>query len=176
MSAFRQIHMKIGEVKIKGVKSAARGAYNLKVDAVGETITIMGHSVEGVFHGVQSLLSLSDLDGRAPEVTINDAPRYEYRGMHIDVARNFMPKEQIMELIDAMAMYKLNKLHLHLTDDEGWRLEIPGLPELTEVSGNLDSRIHFSFLDFSFLFICRVPSAPFHTLVNQNVPVNCHRL
>ena len=168
--------MKIGEVKIKGVKSAARGAYNLKVDAVGETITIMGHSVKGVFHGVQSLLSLSDLDGRAPEVTINDAPRYEYRGMHIDVARNFMPKEQIMELIDTMAMYKLNKLHLHLTDDEGWRLEIPGLPELTEVSGNLDSRIHFSFLDFSFLFICRVPSAPFHTLVNQNVPVNCHRL
>ena len=135
--------MKIGEVKIKGVKSAAREAYSLNVDAMGETITIMGHSVEGVFHGVQSLLSLSDLDGKAPQVTINDAPRYEYRGMEIDLGRNFMPKEEVLKLIDAMAMYKLNKLHLHLTDDEGWRLEIPGLPELTEVSGNLDSRVYF---------------------------------
>ena len=54
--------------------------------------------------------------------------------MHLDVARNFVPKDQVLKLIDVMAMYKLNKFHFHLTDDEGWRLEIPGLPELTEVN------------------------------------------
>ena len=59
--------------------------------------------------------------------------RYPYRGVMIDVARNFQYKESIFKLIDAMATYKLNKLHLHLSDDEGWRLEIPDLPELVEV-------------------------------------------
>ena len=54
--------------------------------------------------------------------------------MHLDVARNFVPKDQVLKLIDVMSMYKLNKFHFHLTDDEGWRLEIPGLPELTEVN------------------------------------------
>lgn len=67
------------------------------------------------------------------QVEIRDAPRYSYRGMEIDLGRNFMPKSEILKIIDSMAMYKLNKLHLHLTDDEGWRLEIPGLPELTTV-------------------------------------------
>ena len=59
--------------------------------------------------------------------------RFGYRGMHVDVARNFYPKETILKLLDIMSMYKLNQFHFHLTDDEGWRLEIPGLPELTEV-------------------------------------------
>ena len=68
-----------------------------------------------------------------PDATIVDEPRYGYRGMHVDVARNFHDKDSILKLLEAMAMYKINKLHMHLTDDEGWRLEIPGLPELTEV-------------------------------------------
>lgn len=54
--------------------------------------------------------------------------------MHVDVGRNFHTKEEILKILDAMAMYKLNKFHFHLTEDEGWRLEIPGLPELTEVN------------------------------------------
>ena len=58
----------------------------------------------------------------------------------MDVVRNFRSKEDILKLIDVMAMYKLNKLHLHLTDDEGWRIEIPGLPELTEVCIRLLTR------------------------------------
>ena len=58
--------------------------------------------------------------------------------MHLDVARNFVPKDQVLKLIDVMAMYKLNKFHFHLTDDEGWRLEIPGLPELTEVRKDIN--------------------------------------
>ena len=70
-----------------------------------------------------------------PAVHIVDAPRFHYRGQHLDVARNFQSKESVEKLIDLMAFYKLNYLHLHLTDDEGWRIEIKQLPELTAVGG-----------------------------------------
>ena len=66
---------------------------------------------------------------------IKDAPRYGYRGVMVDVSRNFHGKKSILKLMDAMAMYKMNKIHLHLSDDEGWRLEIPGLEELTGFGG-----------------------------------------
>ncbi|MCV5949252.1 family 20 glycosylhydrolase, partial [Escherichia coli] len=71
-----------------------------------------------------------------PQLSIQDAPRFDYRGVMVDVARNFHSKDAILATLDQMAAYKMNKLHLHLTDDEGWRLEIPGLPELTEVGSN----------------------------------------
>lgn len=133
LSAFRKINLKLGKVKIRGIKTDNKEAYSVQVDAGQHSITIIGNTAMGVFYGVQSLLSLSEPDGMVPHVTINDAPRYEYRGMELDVGRNFMPKSEILKMIEAMAMYKLNKFHFHLTDDEGWRLEIPGLPELTEV-------------------------------------------
>ena len=123
----------MGEVQIDGVRSDSKEAYSLKVDSSKHCISIIGNSPTGVFYGIQSLLSLNEPDGLVPHVTINDAPRYEYRGMELDVGRNFMSKGEVLKMIDAMAMYKLNKFHFHLTDDEGWRLEIPGLPELTEV-------------------------------------------
>ena len=63
-----------------------------------------------------------------------DAPRTAYRAVMVDVARNFLDKQFIFRLLDVMAMYKMNFLHLHLTDDQGWRLEVPALPELTDVS------------------------------------------
>ena len=107
--------------------------YSLVVDSSKELITITGKGSSGVFYGVQTLLALRNSKGRVPKVSIKDAPRYSYRGMHLDVARNFKAKEHVFKLLDAMAMYKLNKFHFHLTDDEGWRLEIPGLLELTEV-------------------------------------------
>ena len=64
---------------------------------------------------------------------IVDAPRFGYRGLMLDVARNFQPKATVLRTLDLMAQYKLNVLHFHLTEDEGWRLEIPSLPELTSV-------------------------------------------
>ena len=106
--------------------------YNLKVDRQKEIVRIIGKSTKGLFWGIQSFLSII-CDGKVPWVTVEDLPRYEYRGLSIDVARNFLPKAEVMRIIDGMAMFKMNKLHLHLTDDEGWRLEIPGLPELTKV-------------------------------------------
>ncbi|RUS77091.1 hypothetical protein EGW08_015146 [Elysia chlorotica] len=108
-------------------------AYDIEVNPRLSTIIIRAPSPSGAFNGVQTLLSLRSLNGTIPEVRIRDAPRYRYRGLMLDVARNFHSKERIFRYLDVMAMYKLNKLHLHLTDDEGWRLEIPGLEELTQV-------------------------------------------
>ncbi|CAH3143871.1 unnamed protein product [Pocillopora meandrina] len=133
LNSFRKLELKMGEVQIGGVRSDSKEAYSLKVDSSKHCISIIGNSPTGVFYGIQSLLSLNEPDGLVPHVAINDAPRYEYRGMELDVGRNFMPKGEVLKMIDAMAMYKLNKFHFHLTDDEGWRLEIPGLPELTEI-------------------------------------------
>ena len=118
-------------------------AYELKVDAE-EGITISGWDEAGVFYGIQSLLSLLPVEAWAhpvkelelPMIFIADKPAFEYRGFHLDIARNFIEAEDIKKLIRVMAFYKLNKLHLHMTDDEGWRLEIPSLPELTEVGGH----------------------------------------
>ncbi|MBC3767448.1 family 20 glycosylhydrolase [Neptunicella marina] len=104
-------------------------------------IRISASDATGIFYAVQSLISLIDAAASHGAVSlqyadIHDAPRYEWRGMHYDIARNFHGKHAILTLLDEMARLKLNKLHLHLTDDEGWRLEIPGLPELTRVGAN----------------------------------------
>lgn len=104
-------------------------------------IVIKSSDAAGAFYGVQSLIALlpiNSFEGKqeglsVPEISIKDAPRFAYRGMHLDVGRNFIPKPAVLKLIDAMAFYKLNVLHLHLTEDEGWRLEIEELPELTQV-------------------------------------------
>ncbi|MDA0149358.1 beta-N-acetylhexosaminidase [Vibrio sp. LaRot3] len=109
------------------------GAYELKITQQG--IDIKGYDQAGLFYAVQSVFGLMGEDETLPEILIVDAPRFDYRGVMVDVARNFHTKDAILATLDQMAAYKLNKLHLHLTDDEGWRLEIPGLPELTDVGG-----------------------------------------
>jgi hexosaminidase len=113
-------------------------AYRLEIAADG--ISVYGNDEAGVFYGVQSLLSLipAGADGTAvllPVLLAHDVPRYAWRGMHYDMARNFHGLPVTMRLIEQMGRYKLNKLHLHLSDDEGWRLAVPGLPELTEIGG-----------------------------------------
>jgi hexosaminidase len=111
----------------------AIGSYKLSVS--NKAIHIIGVDDNGVFNGLQSLASLYVVDQKTlPVVDVDDEPHYAFRGMLVDVARNFHSKEFILTLLDQMAAYKLNKLHLHLGDDEGWRLEIPSLPELTELS------------------------------------------
>jgi len=116
-------------------KLSESDAYELNITS--EKITISAGTATGVFYGVQSLLSLLPAKKSAvqsvPAVRVFDEPRAEWRGMHYDVARNFHGKEAVLSLVEQMGRYKLNKLHLHLTEDEGWRIEIPGLPELTEV-------------------------------------------
>ncbi len=108
------------------------GSYQLSITSSG--IAITGVDSSGVFNGLQSLASLYQLDKNSvPFMLVDDQPLYQFRGMLVDVARNFRDKAFIIKLMDQMAAYKLNKLHLHMAEDEGWRLEIPGLPELTEV-------------------------------------------
>jgi hexosaminidase len=115
-------------------------AYHLSISEASG-ITIAGSDPAGVFYGVQSLISLIPAETyktrnttfRVMTAEIKDAPRFSYRGFHLDVARNFSKKETILKLLDLLALYKINTLHFHLTDDEGWRIEIPSLPELTEL-------------------------------------------
>jgi hexosaminidase len=108
------------------------GSYQLKVTQ--NKIMIVAGDKVGAFYGVQTLASLLTLaDLSLPLVEINDQPRYSYRGQHLDVARNFHNKAMVLALIQQMSAYKLNKLHLHLAEDEGWRLQLPSFPRLTEL-------------------------------------------
>ena len=96
-------------------------------------ISITAEENTGLFYGIQSLKSLlMKFPATLPEITVMDNPRFAYRGLMLDVARNFQSKETVLKLLDRMAFYKLNRLHFHLSDDEGWRIAIPGIPELTE--------------------------------------------
>lgn len=114
-------------------------AYNLEVTSNG--VTISAGDEAGVFYGIQSLKSLMPAASwkgvqqriALQNVSVSDTPRFAYRGFMLDVARNFHSKAEVERVLDAMALYKLNVFHFHLTDDEGWRLEIPGLPELTDI-------------------------------------------
>ena len=110
-------------------------AYELVVDPK-QGIRIVGASAAGVFYGLQSLRSLLPTPAPAkglalPALAVVDAPRFGYRGFMLDVARNFQPKPLVLRTLDLLARYKLNVFHFHLTEDEGWRVEIPSLPELT---------------------------------------------
>ncbi|WP_285164694.1 family 20 glycosylhydrolase [Shewanella goraebulensis] len=108
------------------------GSYQLELAA--DEITITAADEAGFSYGIASIAALITPDELSLNaLQIKDSPRYDFRGMHVDVARNFHSKQMILDLIDQMAAYKLNKLHLHMADDEGWRLEIDGLPELTDI-------------------------------------------
>lgn len=112
--------------------SLAPDSYTLEVSSTG--IALAGADAQALYYAAQSLLSLIQPGvGTIPVMNVSDAPRFAYRGMHVDVARNFHSVSSLENLMDQMAAYKLNKLHIHLSDDEGWRLEIPSLPELTSI-------------------------------------------
>jgi hexosaminidase len=120
-------------------KDMPEDAYELNI--TNAAITISASSGTGVFYGIQSLKTLiPPLAYRKaqhaiilPGVDVTDKPRFAYRALLLDVARNFHSKKEVLKLLDLMSLYKLNVFHFHLTDDEGWRLEIPALPELTAV-------------------------------------------
>lgn len=103
-------------------------AYRLKVDKDG--IEVKAASEAGLFYARQTLRQLLTPEG-IPYVDIQDAPRFPYRGLHLDVSRHFFPKEEVCKLLDVMSFYKLNTLHLHLTDAGGWRIQSDKYPRLT---------------------------------------------
>jgi hexosaminidase len=114
-------------------------AYNLAVKT-GEIVIEAGDKA-GIFYGIQSLKTSIPPEAwkrvipsiQLRGIKVNDQPRFRYRAFMLDVARNFQSKEEILKVLEIMSLYKLNVFHFHLTDDEGWRLEIPGIPELTKV-------------------------------------------
>ena len=107
-----------------------RQAYALNADKNGVRIT--AQAVQGLFYGLQTLRQLTDSLGQVPYANITDRPRFDYRGLMLDCSRHFWTKEFILKQIDAMAAVKLNRLHLHLTDAAGWRIEIKRYPQLTQ--------------------------------------------
>lgn len=103
--------------------------YQLEIDEAGVRLTAKTET--GLFYGKQTLLQLLTPNG-LPYVKINDQPRFTYRGLHLDVSRHFFDKEEVKKLMNVMSYYKLNTLHLHLTDAGGWRLQIDKYPKLTQ--------------------------------------------
>jgi hexosaminidase len=118
-------------IKLEPAEKLALGGYRLTIKAGG--VQVLASDPEGAANGLMSLAQLVDVDRKVPVVVVDDAPRFDFRGLHVDVARNFHSKAEILAILDQMATYKLNRLHLHLADDEGWRVEIAGLPELTQI-------------------------------------------
>ena len=106
-------------------------AYRIEIDKKG--IRLSASTETGIFYGLQTLLQLlNNSDNKTlPALTINDSPRFPYRGLHLDVSRHFFDKEFVKKQLDAMAYFKMNRLHWHLTDGAGWRIEIKKYPRLT---------------------------------------------
>lgn len=125
--------------------------YQLEINE--KTIQIQASSAAGIFYGIQTLLQLIPVEAysnpvhngrtvRLSGVSISDYPRYAWRGMHLDVSRHFFPKEFVKKYIDLIARYKMNIFHWHLTDDNGWRIEIKKYPKLTEIAAWRVDRTH----------------------------------
>ncbi|WNO11313.1 glycoside hydrolase family 20 protein [Teredinibacter sp. KSP-S5-2] len=126
-------------------------------------IKISAKTPNGLFYGVQSLRQLlpekieerhpvNYISWRVPAVEIEDAPDFGYRGMHLDVSRHFFPKEFVKKYIDLIALHKMNTFHWHLTDDQGWRIEIKKYPLLTEVGSRRDKTVVGFTLDRNALY------------------------
>jgi len=123
-------------------KAIGEEGYTLSVSE--KNIVISANKPAGLFYGAQTLLQLfpreieskstvNNISWKVPAVSISDYPRFGWRGLMLDVARHFFTKQQVKDFIDEMVKYKYNLLHMHLTDDEGWRIEIKSLPKLTSV-------------------------------------------
>lgn len=128
--------------KLNPEPALGKEGYRLKVDYEG--VEISANQSAGLFYGLQSMLQLmpyqiesktlvTNIQWSIPVVEIKDVPRFGWRGQMIDVSRHFFTKQEVMEMIDDMAKYKYNLMHFHLTDDQGWRIEIKSYPKLTEV-------------------------------------------
>jgi hexosaminidase len=139
----KPVHAIILDLAAPGEKGSPE-SYRIKVSK--DHIIITGASGAGVFYGIQTLLQLlppeicktvrtnPEIAWEVPCAEISDSPRFSYRGMHLDVSRHFFPKEFVKKYIDLIAMYKMNTFHWHLTDDNGWRIEIKKYPKLTGIS------------------------------------------
>ena len=128
-----------GSVFLKLDENLKLGKEDYLLTVASDGVTIEAAAPNGLFYGVQTLIQLMPSSPKQnaaiilPGVEIKDSPRFSWRGLHLDVSRHFMPKEFILKYLDYMAMHKFNTFNWHLTDDQGWRIEIKKYPRLTEV-------------------------------------------
>ncbi|MDR2836076.1 MAG: beta-N-acetylhexosaminidase [Bacteroidales bacterium] len=138
-SVSNSINEKCTNIILKIDNNLSTEAYNLKVDK--KDITISGGDFRGIFWGIQTLrqflplnvLNFKPWEIEIPQMEISDYPDFQYRGMHLDVCRHFFSVEEVKTYIDLLILHKFNTFHFHLTDDQGWRIEIKALPKLTEI-------------------------------------------
>jgi hexosaminidase len=124
------------ELRVRVSPALRPGHEAYRLAARGGVIEILASDAAGASYALESLAQEAAHEhGSLRPIEIEDSPRFGFRGLHIDLARNFHSKVEVLKIIGQMGRYKLNKLHLHLGDDEGWRLQIAGLPELTEIGG-----------------------------------------
>ena len=130
-----------GDINLSLADSGKEGSYSFV--STKNSVSISGSSYAGVIYGIETLRQLlpsgieskevvSNMEWAIPAVEIKDSPRFGWRGLMLDVSRHFYDKDEVKELLDLMALYKMNKFHWHLTDDQGWRVEIKKYPLLTE--------------------------------------------
>ena len=128
-----------GKIQLELNAGAGLGEEGYELSITADSILLSAVCPAGLFYGVQTLRQLLPASPtktvRLPAVSITDTPRFEWRGAMLDVARHFFSVENVKRYIDLISHYKLNRLHLHLTDDQGWRIEIKSWPRLTEVGG-----------------------------------------
>lgn len=137
----------VPHIALRQQPSLARslGPEGYQLDATTRAITIRAASPAGIFYGMQTLRQLlpsavfrdapiAGVSWHVPAVTVEDVPRFAWRGAHLDVSRHFHPKEFVKKYLDLLALHKMNRFHWHLTDDQGWRLEIKQYPRLAEVA------------------------------------------
>jgi hexosaminidase len=133
-----------GNIRFSLSADTTLGTEGYRLNVIPNSVTITAHKAAGLFYGMQTLLQLlpkevesntvvKNVSWTMPAATISDKPRFGWRGLMFDVSRHFFTKQDLKDYIDQMVRFKFNLLHLHLTDDEGWRIEIKGLPNLTKV-------------------------------------------
>ena len=132
------------QLTLNSKEDSSIGKEGYSIDVKPSNVHIKANTAAGLFYGCQTLLQLlpkeiesqtvvNNIKWAAPAVSITDYPRFSWRGIMLDVSRHFFSKEYVKEYIDQLAQYKFNRLHLHLTDDQGWRVEIKSLPRLTAI-------------------------------------------
>jgi len=138
----------IGAIVLRLSPNAALGAEGYQLTSSRDSVRITANAPAGLFHGTQTLrqllppqiesqLILSPMSWTVPALTISDSPRYAYRGAMLDVARHFFTPRELKQYIDLLALYKLNMFHIHLADDQGWRIEIKSRPKLTAMGSSM---------------------------------------
>jgi len=171
MAYNKQVALRNARVSTTSIYLTSAGTENLPAEGYRLTVTPQQITVAGkgagLFYGIQTLIQLIPLERAAtaklPAVTIEDYPRFGYRGMMLDVCRHFFSVEFVKRYIDLMATYKLNTFHWHLTDDQGWRIEIKKYPKLTSVGSTRKESVIGNYKDRTPLQYDGVPVSGYYT-------------